>query len=205
MNGGARTRRRRSSASTPGFSPDGNAPSYTPACSSCPGMTRASTGRGTAGPAGTCPAMTAAGGRAAAGSATKLSIREVGKTYGAVTALADANLDLAEGELVTLLGPSGSGKTTLLMTVAGLVPPTSGEIWIDGRLATYSPPNKRDIGIVFQNYALFPHLSVFDNIAFPLRMRRMPASEIDAAVQRVLDIVQLPHVATRLPRELSGG
>ncbi|MBV9199421.1 MAG: ABC transporter ATP-binding protein, partial [Alphaproteobacteria bacterium] len=115
------------------------------------------------------------------------------------------NLDLREGELVTLLGPSGSGKTTLLMTVAGLVPPTTGDIWIDGRLATHAPPDKRDIGIVFQNYALFPHLSVFENIAFPLRMRRMAKTQIPSAVARALDIVQLPHVAERLPRELSGG
>jgi ABC-type sugar transport system ATPase subunit len=92
-----------------------------------------------------------------AGARIKLSIRSVGKSYGAVAALADASLELAEGELLTLLGPSGSGKTTLLMTVAGLVPPSSGEIWIDGELATYVPPDKRDIGIVFQNYALFPH------------------------------------------------
>src|SRR6516162_3263801 len=139
------------------------------------------------------------------GGSTKLSIRGVGKTYGAVTALADANLDLGEGELVTLLGPSGSGKTTLLMMVAGLVPPTTGDIWIDGRLATHAPPDKRDIGIVFQNYALFPHLSVFENIAFLLRMRRMAKTQVAAAVARTLDIVQLPHVAERLPRELSGG
>ena len=79
------------------------------------------------------------------------------------------------GEFLTLLGPSGSGKTTLLMIVAGLVQPSAGEIWIDGKLATYAPPNKRDIGIVFQNYALFPHLTVFENIAFPLRMRRIAA------------------------------
>ncbi|HZS83551.1 MAG TPA: ABC transporter ATP-binding protein [Stellaceae bacterium] len=135
----------------------------------------------------------------------KLSVRGLSKTYGPVTALADASLDLGEGEFLTLLGPSGSGKTTLLMMVAGLVPPSGGEIWIDGRLATYAPPNKRDIGIVFQNYALFPHLTVFENIAFPLRMRRLPAGEIAAAVARVLDIVRLPHVAKRLPRELSGG
>ena len=141
----------------------------------------------------------------APGAKIKLSIRSVGKTYGAVTALADASLELAEGELLTLLGPSGSGKTTLLMMVAGLVPPSTGEIWIDGKLATYLPPDKRDIGIVFQNYALFPHLTVYENIAFPLRMRRMRSAEIADAVARALDIVQLPHVANRLPRELSGG
>ena len=91
------------------------------------------------------------------------------------------------------------------MMVAGLVAPTSGEIWIDGNLATYAPPDKRDIGIVFQNYALFPHLTVSENIAFPLRMRRMQQADIAIAVARALDIVQLPHVANRLPRELSGG
>jgi putative spermidine/putrescine transport system ATP-binding protein len=139
------------------------------------------------------------------GTKIKLSIRSVGKSYGAVTALADASLELAEGELLTLLGPSGSGKTTLLMMVAGLVPPTSGEVWIDGKLATYTPPDKRDIGIVFQNYALFPHLTVFENIAFPLRMRRMRTADIASAVARALDIVQLPRVAERVPRELSGG
>ncbi len=135
----------------------------------------------------------------------KLSIRNATKSYGAVTALAGASLELGEGEFLTLLGPSGSGKTTLLMMVAGLVPPTSGEIWIDGKLATYLPPNKRDIGIVFQNYALFPHLTVQENIAFPLRMRRLPEAEIRREVARVLDIVQLPQMAERLPRALSGG
>jgi putative spermidine/putrescine transport system ATP-binding protein len=137
--------------------------------------------------------------------AVKLSIRDVGKTYGPVTALAGASLGLRQGEFLTLLGPSGSGKTTLLMIVAGLVQPTSGEVWIDGKLATYAPPDKRDIGVVFQNYALFPHLTIQENIAFPLRMRRLPEAQISAEVGRVLDIVQLPHVAGRLPRELSGG
>ena len=136
---------------------------------------------------------------------TKLSIRGATKHYGAVTALADATLELREGEFLTLLGPSGSGKTTLLMMVAGLVPPSSGEVWIDGKLATYAPPNKRDIGIVFQNYALFPHLTVRENIAFPLQMRRMAPARIEEEVKRVLEIVRLPHVAGRLPRELSGG
>ena len=136
---------------------------------------------------------------------TKLSIRGATKHYGAVTALADATLELREGEFLTLLGPSGSGKTTLLMMVAGLVPPSGGEIWIDGKLATYAPPNKRDIGIVFQNYALFPHLTVRENIAFPLQMRRVPPAQIEAEVKRALEIVQLPQVADRLPRQLSGG
>jgi len=135
----------------------------------------------------------------------KLSIRNVGKTYGGVTVLDSASFDLREGEFLTLLGPSGSGKTTLLMIVAGLVQPTGGEVWIDGRLATYATPDKRDIGVVFQNYALFPHLTIRENIAFPLRMRHMPETRIAQEVARVLDIVQRPHVALRLPRELSGG
>ena len=135
----------------------------------------------------------------------KLKTKDLRKTYGPVIALAGANLELRGGEFLTLLGPSGSGKTTLLMAVAGLLQPDAGEVWIDGKLATYTPPNKRDIGMVFQNYALFPHLSVGENIAFPLRMRKKPEAEIQAEVKRVLDIVRLPHVADRLPRQLSGG
>ncbi len=140
-----------------------------------------------------------------AGTKIKLSVRNARKTYGPVHALVDASFDMREGEFVTLLGPSGSGKTTLLMIVAGLTQPSGGEVWIDGKLATYTPPNKRDIGIVFQNYALFPHLTVFENIAFPLRMRQMPEARIAEEVTRVLEIVQLGHTAKRLPRELSGG
>ena len=121
------------------------------------------------------------------GNSVKLSIRDVVKTYGPVTALAGATLDLREGEFLTLLGPSGSGKTTLLMVVAGLVAPSAGEVWIDGRLATYAPPDKRDIGVVFQNYALFPHLTIQENIAFPLRMRRLPEARIRDEVRRALE------------------
>jgi putative spermidine/putrescine transport system ATP-binding protein len=135
----------------------------------------------------------------------KLSIRGVAKSYGPVTALAEATLDLAEGEFLTLLGPSGSGKSTLLMIVAGLSQPSAGEVWIGGRLSTYAPPNKRDIGVVFQNYALFPHLTVAENIGFPLRMRGVAAADVAAQVARALDIVQLGHAAGRLPKELSGG
>jgi putative spermidine/putrescine transport system ATP-binding protein len=122
-----------------------------------------------------------------------------------VVALAGADLELREGEFLTLLGPSGSGKTTLLMIVAGLIQPDGGEVWIDGQLATYAPPFKRDVGMVFQNYALFPHLSVGENIAFPLRMRRVPEATIQQEVRRVLDVVRLPDVGGRLPRALSGG
>jgi putative spermidine/putrescine transport system ATP-binding protein len=135
----------------------------------------------------------------------KLQVRRLRKTYGSVVALAGADVEMLEGEFLTLLGPSGSGKTTLLMMVAGLIHPDSGEVWIDGRLATYTPPFKRDVGMVFQNYALFPHLTVGENIAFPLRMRRMPEATILQEVRRVLEVVRLPHVEGRLPRALSGG
>jgi putative spermidine/putrescine transport system ATP-binding protein len=135
----------------------------------------------------------------------KLEIRKLRKTYGPVVALAEADLEMREGEFLTLLGPSGSGKTTLLLMVAGLIQPDRGEVWIDGRLATYLPSFKRDIGMVFQSYALFPHLTVFENVAFPLRMRRVPEATIAREVQRVLEVVRLPGVGDRLPRALSGG
>jgi putative spermidine/putrescine transport system ATP-binding protein len=135
----------------------------------------------------------------------KLRTHGVRKTYGSVVALKSASIEMQEGEFLTLLGPSGSGKTTLLMAIAGLNDPDSGEIWIDGKLATYLPPFKRDIGMVFQNYALFPHMTIFDNIAFPLRMRKMDTARIRKEVGRVLEIVELGHVSMRFPRELSGG
>jgi len=135
----------------------------------------------------------------------KLNAINIRKTYDDITALKSASIQLKEGEFLTLLGPSGSGKTTLLMAIAGLNSPDSGEIWIDGELATHLPPFKRDLGMVFQNYALFPHMTVFDNIAFPLRMRKNKASVIKEEVMKVLDIVELGHVANRYPKELSGG
>ena len=135
----------------------------------------------------------------------KLQTRGVRKTYGRVVALDAASIEMKEGEFLTLLGPSGSGKTTLLMAIAGLNDPDDGEIWIDGKLATYVPPHDRGLGMVFQNYALFPHMTIFENIAFPLRMRKQDTASIRREVARVLDIVQLPDVARRYPRELSGG
>ena len=141
----------------------------------------------------------------AAEDGAKLRVRGLRKTYGSFVALEDASIEIREGEFLTLLGPSGSGKTTLLLAIAGLNEPDAGDIWIDGALATYLPPFRRDIGMVFQNYALFPHMTVFENIAFPLRMRRRPAAEIEAAVAQVLDVIRLPGVADRYPRQLSGG
>src|SRR5258708_34262927 len=102
--------------------------------------------------------------------ATKLRAEGIAKSYGAVQALAATDLDVVAGEFVTLLGPSGSGKTTLLMIVAGLTDPDQGEIWIDGTPAGHMPPYRRDIAMVFQSYALFPHLTELSDIAFPLRM-----------------------------------
>ncbi|WP_089175485.1 ABC transporter ATP-binding protein [Bosea sp. AS-1] len=135
----------------------------------------------------------------------KLRAEQITKRYHNVVALQPTTLSMRDGEFLTLLGPSGSGKTTLLSLIAGLTEPTGGDIWIDGRRVTDESSAKRGLGMVFQNYALFPHLSIYENIAFPLRMRRMGAPQIDAAVRRVLELVHLPHVAERLPRELSGG
>ena len=135
----------------------------------------------------------------------KLQIRDLRKTYGSVIALAGADIEMREGEFLTLLGPSGSGKTTMLMLIAGLIQPERGEVRIDGRLSTYMPPNKRDLGMVFQNYALFPHMTVYENIAFPLRMRKMNETTIRSEVARVLDVVQLAGIEARHPRQLSGG
>jgi spermidine/putrescine ABC transporter ATP-binding subunit len=115
------------------------------------------------------------------------------------------DLDVAPGEFVTLLGPSGSGKTTSLMMVAGFVPPTSGTVWIGDQDVTRLQAHKRNLGMVFQHYALFPHLSVHDNIAFPLKMRRVRSAKVSQRVDDVLELVDLPGHGARRPAELSGG
>jgi putative spermidine/putrescine transport system ATP-binding protein len=137
--------------------------------------------------------------------AIAVGIAHVGKTYGTVTALRDVSLSIRPGEFVTLLGPSGSGKTTLLMILGGFTRPTSGDITFDGRSVVRLPPHKRAIGVVFQNYALFPHMNVFDNIAFPLRLRRVARAEIAARVAEALELVRLPGYGQRRIHELSGG
>jgi putative spermidine/putrescine transport system ATP-binding protein len=135
----------------------------------------------------------------------KLRAEKLCKRYGTVTALEPIDLDVASGELLTVLGPSGSGKTTLLHIVSGLVEPSGGSIRIDGLDQTRTPVHRRDIGMVFQSYALFPHLSVEENIAFPLRMRHRPDKEVRQRVAAALEMVQLGHLSHRMPRALSGG
>jgi len=135
-----------------------------------------------------------------------VKFREVQKTFdGETLVIKNLNLDIEPGEFLTLLGPSGSGKTTTLMMLAGFEVPTHGEILLAGRSLRNVPPHKRDIGMVFQNYALFPHMTVEENLAFPLQARKMPAAEIGDRIGRVLDMVQLAPFGKRRPGQLSGG
>jgi putative spermidine/putrescine transport system ATP-binding protein len=134
-----------------------------------------------------------------------IELKQVSRRYGAVQALAPLDFSVKQGEFVTLLGPSGSGKTTMLNLIAGMVSPSSGRIFVRGVDITDAPPSARGLGMVFQNYALMPHMSVFDNIAFPLRVRKLPKDEIRRKVMDVLDLVRLPDIAQRKPKELSGG
>lgn len=134
-----------------------------------------------------------------------VSVRGLGKRYGSVRAVNEITLDVRPGEFLSLLGPSGSGKTTLMMMIAGFEMPSAGKIWIGDRDVTYVAPNRRDVGMVFQRYALFPHMSVADNIAFPLRMRKIAKDEKARRVAEALAMVQLEGYGKRLPSELSGG
>ena len=142
---------------------------------------------------------------AAAETAIKLQVRGLAKIYGPTVALDHVDLDVRQGELLTLLGPSGSGKTTLLQLIAGLTEPSAGQVMIDGTDQTFAPVNKRGIGVVFQNYALFPHMTVAENVAFPLKMRGLSASVIAPKVEKVLETVGLGHAHERFPTQLSGG
>jgi putative spermidine/putrescine transport system ATP-binding protein len=135
----------------------------------------------------------------------KLAARGIAKRYGAVDALLPMDLEVAPGEFLTVLGPSGSGKTTLLQIIAGLTEPTGGRLFIDGRDETHTPAHQRGIGVVFQNYALFPHLTVEENVSFPLQMRRIGTAELRRKVLAALEMVGLGAMLERFPRELSGG
>lgn len=127
------------------------------------------------------------------------------KRFGAKTVLRDFALEVRGKQFITFLGPSGCGKSTSLNIIAGLIPATEGEVWIDGERIDHLPPEKRGFGMVFQNYALFPHMTVFANIAFGLQLQRRPAVEISERVQQMLDLVQLLGYEGRYPGQLSGG
>ncbi|TAM57562.1 ABC transporter ATP-binding protein [bacterium] len=135
----------------------------------------------------------------------KVQLHKLMKRYGDFVAVDDFSLDVADGEFVALLGPSGCGKTTTLRMIAGFVEATAGEIRIGERDVTGCPPHRRNTGMVFQGYALFPHMTVFENVAFGLRMRRLGAAEIRERVARALKLVRLDGHAERMPRQLSGG
>ena len=136
---------------------------------------------------------------------TLVSLRNLNKHYGDFTAVDNINLDIKDGEFLTFLGSSGSGKSTTLSMLAGFETPSSGEILVDGQSLVNVPPHKRDIGMVFQRYSLFPHLSVRDNIGFPLDIRKMPRAERERRVDAMLKLVQLDTFAHRRPAQLSGG
>ena len=135
-----------------------------------------------------------------------VKFEKIDKSYdGEVLVVRNLNLDIAKGEFVTMLGPSGSGKTTTLMMLAGFETPTNGEIYLDGNAISSIPPHKRGIGMVFQNYALFPHMTVYENLAFPLRVRKIPKDEADKKIDKALSMVSLQGFAQRMPGQLSGG
>ncbi len=138
-----------------------------------------------------------------------VTIKNVSKAFGDNVVLKEFNETFQEGEFVTLLGPSGCGKTTMLRIIAGFEKPTSGELYIDDQLVsggkTFVPPEKRSIGMVFQSYAVWPHMNVFDNVAYPLTIKKTPKAKIKESVYRVLEIVHLSQYAQRFPNQLSGG
>ena len=138
-----------------------------------------------------------------------VTIKNVTKAFGDNVVIRGFNETFRDGEFVTLLGPSGCGKTTILRMIAGFEHPTSGEVYIGDQLVsgekTFVPPEKRSIGMVFQSYAVWPHMNVFDNVAYPLTIKKTPKSEIRKSVERVLEIVHLSQYAQRLPSQLSGG
>jgi len=152
------------------------------------------------------PDSTSPGQSADTSSDVLVRFSNVQKSYdGEILVVKDLNLDVERGEFLTMLGPSGSGKTTCLMMLAGFEPATNGEIFLDGEPINNVPPHKRGIGMVFQNYALFPHMSVAENLAFPLDVRGMSSSERSDRVKKALAMVQLEDFGNRRPAQLSGG
>src|SRR5919109_451974 len=135
----------------------------------------------------------------------EITIRQVAKRFGSFTALPSIDLTIADQEFMVLLGASGCGKTTLLRIVAGLETPSQGEVWIGDRRVDHLPPRERGIAMVFQNYAVFPHLTVFENIAFGLRMKRLPQPEIDRRVTRTAELMHIEQLLKRYSGQLSGG
>src|SRR5438128_2112083 len=134
-----------------------------------------------------------------------IEARNVSKRFGDFAALDDVSIEVASGSLTALLGPSGSGKSTLLRVIAGLERPDTGEVFISGKEATALAPQKRGVGFVFQHYAPFKHMTVWENVAFGLRIRRRPKAEIRARVEQLLELVQLAGLGRRYPTQLSGG
>ena len=137
---------------------------------------------------------------------SSVTLKGVYKKYaGGVVAVSDFNLDVEDKEFIILVGPSGCGKTTTLRMIAGLEEITDGELYIDGKLCNDVPPKERDIAMVFQNYALYPHMTVFDNMAFGLKLRRIPKDEIKRRVDEAARILEIEHLLDRKPAALSGG
>jgi multiple sugar transport system ATP-binding protein len=136
---------------------------------------------------------------------TTLSIRNLTKKYGHLIALENFSLEISSGEFMVLLGPSGCGKTTVLRCIAGLTDITSGEIYIGNELVNKLPPKDRDVAMVFQNYSLYPHMNVYDNIAFPLKMRKAQKDKIKESVQKIAKLLNIDNLLERKPKEISGG
>jgi multiple sugar transport system ATP-binding protein len=136
---------------------------------------------------------------------TTLSIRNLTKKYGNLTALEDFSLEISSGKFMVLLGPSGCGKTTVLRCISGLTDITSGEIYIGNELVNKIPPKDRDVAMVFQNYSLYPHMNVYDNIAFPLKMRKVHKDRINESVHKTARLLNIDNLLERKPKEISGG
>jgi multiple sugar transport system ATP-binding protein len=134
-----------------------------------------------------------------------IELKNLNKYFQSVCAVRDVNLFIDDKEFLTLLGPSGCGKTTTLNMIAGLEKPSQGEIYIDGQLVNQVPASRRDVAMVFQNYALYPHMTVRENMAFALKIRKLPRETIDSKVNEAAEILEIQHMLDRRPRQLSGG